>query len=87
MSEASRTVANLIERKNPQTPVYGVKEFVCLSVTNFDPGLAKQNGLKIYKRLFDLLPNHNQKPFEKKFATLAARAVFESRFFSKKANL
>ena len=32
-SEASREVANLTERKNPHTPVYGVKEFVCLSVT------------------------------------------------------
>ena len=31
-SEASREVANLTERKNPPTPVYGVKEFVCLSV-------------------------------------------------------
>ena len=40
-SEASREVANLTERKNPHTPVYDVKEFVCLSVcpslTNFDP--------------------------------------------------
>ena len=31
-SEASREVANLTERKYPHTPVYGVKEFVCLSV-------------------------------------------------------
>ena len=31
-SEASREVANLTERKNPHTPVYGVNEFVCLSV-------------------------------------------------------
>ena len=31
-SKASREVANLTERKNPQTPVYGVKEFVSLSV-------------------------------------------------------
>ena len=31
-SEASREVANLTERKNPHIPVYGVKEFVCLSV-------------------------------------------------------
>ena len=27
-SEASREVANKTERKNPYTPVYGVKEFV-----------------------------------------------------------
>ena len=32
LSEASREVANLTERKNTHTPVYGVKEFVCLSV-------------------------------------------------------
>ena len=31
-SEARREVANLTERKNPPTPVFGVKEFVCLSV-------------------------------------------------------
>ena len=31
-SEASRELANITERKNPHTPVYGVKEFVCLSV-------------------------------------------------------
>ena len=29
-SEASREVANLTWRKNPHTPVYGAKEFVCL---------------------------------------------------------
>ena len=34
-SQASREVANLTERKNPHTPVYGVKEFVCLSVCLF----------------------------------------------------
>ena len=31
-SKASREVENLTERKNPPTPIYGVKEFVCLSV-------------------------------------------------------
>ena len=35
-SEASREVANLTWRKNPHTPLYCVKEYVCLSVTNFD---------------------------------------------------
>ena len=35
-SKARREVANLIVRKNPHTPVYGVTEFVCLSVRNFD---------------------------------------------------
>ena len=37
VSKASREVANLNERKNPHTHIYGVKEFVCLSITNFDP--------------------------------------------------
>ena len=37
-SEASREVTNLTERKNPHTPVSGVKEFVCLSVTDFLAG-------------------------------------------------
>ena len=37
MSEASREVANLTERKNSNAPVYSFKEFFCLSVTNFDP--------------------------------------------------
>ena len=44
-SAASREVANLIERKNTHTLVYGVKEFVCLSVclsvTNFDPNYLR----------------------------------------------
>ena len=31
-SEAGREVANLTWRKNPPPPIYGVKEFVCLSV-------------------------------------------------------
>ena len=35
-SKASREVAYLTERKNLNTPVYAVKEFVCLSVINFD---------------------------------------------------
>ena len=32
VSEVSREVTNLTERKNLDTPEYGVKEFVCLSV-------------------------------------------------------
>ena len=30
VTEVSRELANLTERKNPHTPVYGVKKFVCL---------------------------------------------------------
>ena len=30
--ERVREVANLTERKNLHTPIYGVREFVCLSV-------------------------------------------------------
>ena len=32
VSKARREAANLTERKNPHAPVYGVEEFVCLSV-------------------------------------------------------
>ena len=40
-----REVANLTDRKNQHTPVYGVKEFGCpsvclLSVVNFDPNCS-----------------------------------------------
>ena len=51
-SKASSEVENLIERKNPHILVFGVKEFVCLSVfliPNLTPiisVLAEQNGLK-----------------------------------------
>ena len=47
-SEASRQVANLTERKNPHTPIYGDKEFVCLwsTLTPIVLGLVKQNGPK-----------------------------------------
>ena len=44
-SEARKEEANLTERKNLHTPVYGVKEFVCLSVCqdamNFDPNYLR----------------------------------------------
>ena len=33
-SKVSREVANLTWRKNTHTPVYGVKEFVCLCIVN-----------------------------------------------------
>ena len=58
---------------------------VCLSVTLKWPyfsGRVCELIMVIYKILFDLASNQNQKPFAKKVATLAARAVFESRFFS-----
>ena len=59
-SKASREVANLTERKNPHTLLYGVKEW-----------------------LFDFSSNQNQKPIEKMFSRLAARAVFVSLLFFK----
>ena len=47
-------VANLTERKNIQPPVYGVKEFVCLSlwlsVANFDLIYILNNGHR-YKNI------------------------------------
>ena len=50
MSQASREVANLTERKK-HTPVYGVKEFVCLSVGNFDPNYLKTGKTEWAKKL------------------------------------
>ena len=40
MSEASSEVANLTEMKNPPH-INGVKEFVCLFVTKFDPNYLR----------------------------------------------
>ena len=69
-SQASREVANLTEIKNQHTPYMVSKNLsVCLS---------------FYKRLFELSSNQNQNQFEKKFATLAARAAFVSLFFHQK---
>ena len=51
-NEASRKVANLSKRKNPHAPVYGVKEFVCLSVClSVTHYLKKMSSLK--KELFN----------------------------------
>ena len=41
VSEASREVANLNERKNPHAPVYGVKE--CASSKNCEMGLFRRD--------------------------------------------
>ena len=56
-SEGSREVANLIERKNPHTPVYGVKEFICLSVclfvcNKFLPHLAQLGVVPMFLMFF-----------------------------------
>ena len=40
-NEASWEKVNLTERKNPHTPVYGVKDFVRPSVTKFDPNFIR----------------------------------------------
>ena len=54
-SQASREVANLTERKNLHTPVYGVKEFVCLSVclsvANFVPDYLRTGRTEWAKKM------------------------------------
>ena len=40
-SEVYWQVANLNERKKKHPPIYGFKEFVWLSVTNFDPNYLR----------------------------------------------
>ena len=51
MSEASREEANLTERKNPHTSIYGVREFVCLSVKNFDPNYLRTGKTEWAKKI------------------------------------
>ena len=56
MSEANREVANLTERKKMHNPVYDVKEFDCLSITNFDPNYlrtGKTEWTEFFKDIFD----------------------------------
>ena len=54
VSEESREVANLSKRKNPHTHVYGVKEFVYLSVRTewaeifFRTSMAKRHVPKFF---------------------------------------
>ena len=54
-SEARRKVANLIGRKNSHTSVYGVKEFVrlsvCLSVVIFDPNYLRTGWTEWAKKI------------------------------------
>ena len=52
MSEASREVANLSERKNLHTPVNGVKEFVCLPVLNFDTNYLRTERTEWAENIF-----------------------------------
>ena len=54
----SREVANLTERKNPPTHIYGVKEFnlsVCLSVTNSDLNYLRTGKLEWYEFFLEYL--------------------------------
>ena len=51
-SEASREVTNLTWRKNPHATVYGVKEFVCLSVTNFELNYLRTGEIESAQKFF-----------------------------------
>ena len=51
-SEASREVANLTERKNTHTPVYGVKEF---EQKNYPDFIHSQGGMKFATQISPLL--------------------------------
>ena len=57
-SEASREVANLTERKNPHTPVHGVKNFVRLSVINFNPNYLRTGKTEWANKKFGHLLKH-----------------------------
>ena len=74
-SKASREVAILTERKNLHTPVYGVKELVCLSVClsvcpsviNFDPKYCRTGRTVHISNSSFIHPK--QKTISKKFAS------------------
>ena len=51
-SKVSREVSNLSIIKNLHTPAYGVKEVVCLSVTNFDLNYLRTSEIQILELLF-----------------------------------
>ena len=55
-SKASREVANLTERKNPHTPVYGDKEF--LSVCCFDPNYLRTGRTEWAEIVFRTKPSN-----------------------------
>ena len=57
-SKASKEVANLTKRKNPHSSVYGVKEFVCLSVTKFDINYLKTSNTEL-SNLFSMFASKN----------------------------
>ena len=59
----SRDVANLTERKNPHTLVFNVKEFVCLSVSKFDPNYLRTGKTE---RAEIFLKHHYQKAMSQK---------------------
>ena len=61
-SEASREVANLTERINLCTPVYGVKEFLCPSVTNFDPNYLRTDRTE-WAEIYFMPKTHVSKKF------------------------
>ena len=60
VSKARMEVANLTERKNPHPSVYGVKEFVCLSVTKFDPNYLRTTKQIEVRGIHALLQGFNQ---------------------------
>ena len=49
-----REVAILTERKNPHTPVYSVKKFVCLFVTKFNPNYLRTGKTEWAEIFFDI---------------------------------
>ena len=52
LAKRVRKVVNLSERKKPYTLVYGVKEFVRLSVVNFDPNFLETGKIESTEKNF-----------------------------------
>ena len=81
-----REVANLTERKNSHTPVYGVKEFVrlsvCLSVINFDPNYFRTDITECAKKIGYLWQNECSQKFIFFPSSTLAQNVNFTNFFS-----
>ena len=58
-SKASRELANSTERKNLHTPVCGVKEFVCMSVLNFNPNYLR-TGITEWAKKININKKNNE---------------------------
>ena len=83
-SKASGEVANWTERKNPHTPVYCVKEFVCLSVCPFHLYLIPNKISSVHAFLSENWSSNNALVWHHIACSLSQRRVFAAPVSAKK---